>query len=99
MIRAAASVCADRNTDDAAHRPLAVAEVTRAADFGEQLVESGPDVIGKLHFDDRLASCSAHADSASDDEGFLDRCVEHAVVAEFFCKCSSFAENAAQSFS
>ena len=70
-----------------------------ARQFGEKLVESRPDVVGELHFDDGLEAHGGHADGASDDEGLLDGRVEDAVVAELLGQGRGFAEDAAQAAS
>lgn len=80
----------------AGDRPLAVGEVAAAGHLGEELVEARPDVIRELHLHDRLQTGRAHAHGAADDEGFLDRGVEDAVLPEIAAERGGLAEHAAE---
>ena len=96
MVRAAAPVGPDGHADQAVHRPLTVAEHVAPAEFGEELVQPGPEVIGELHLDDGFAPRGAHAHGGANDEGLLDGRVEHAVVAKFLAQGGRFTEHPAQ---
>ena len=63
--------------------PLPVAEHEAPAQFREELIQTGPEVVGELDFDDGFAPCGAHAQGRADDEGLLDGGIEDAVVAKF----------------
>ena len=96
MVRPAAAVRANRHANEAVDGPLAVAEHVAPAQFREELIQTGPEVVRELDFDDGLASRGAHAHGRADDEGLLDGGVEDAVVAKFLAQRGGFTEHTSQ---
>ena len=96
VVRSTAAVRADWHANEAVDGPLAVAEHVAPAQFREELIQTGPEVVRKLDFHDGLASRGAHAQGRADDEGLLDGGVEDAVVAKFLAQRGGFTEHTSQ---
>ena len=67
MIGTAAAISADGNPQHHAHRPLAVSEIARARNFREELIQAGPDVVGKLNFCDGCEPAGSKPDGEASD--------------------------------
>ena len=79
---AAAQVPANRRADDERARKLVARPVAQHRHLVADLHHRGPDVVEELNLDDRLEPARSHPDGASDDAGFGERRVEHAIGAE-----------------
>ncbi len=96
MVGAAAAVGAHWHPNERRHRKLTHAQVARFRQLLDQLIERGPDVVGKLYFDDGPRAYGRHARRAAHDVGLLNGRVEHAAVAVLFGQQRGFAKHAAQ---
>ena len=97
VIRSTATISADRYTKYHRHRKLTHGEIATLGQLGNQLIQSGIDIIGKLNFNDRPYPNSCHASGRTDDIGFLDGCIENPMIPELITEGSCFSKNPTQS--
>lgn len=62
----------------------------------DELIESGEDIISKLHFSNHVCSDRSHADSEAGDALFTERSVENSIGSVFLVQIHRATENTAE---